>query len=565
MKRNFTKIPVLALGLILSTTVLNSCVKDDDVSITEPTRYTSNDVKSYADLFKIFWTVMDQRYNYFYEQKRQDGMDWNAIYREYYPKFLALKSYGKTGFTDRDIQTEAEKAAEYFTDIIDPIMDRHFSLQVALPYSNTDTNLTNTFVFRGGMKSKKNNIYNFGLKYGYMKYQLGTDAVSQNYTLPNNKGTFTYLMGSLKSSPDIYYFTFNRFALSSTVKIILADKYLSPDPGNNLVLTQTDIENSTELNAIKDVNFRNKVKNFTISILNQWNAFPTSTEIKAFNEQVSIFKNTETVSDTFIDASQKALSKSKNLVAYNDGATYAPVLTTESLPYIQWFANRMATHAQWGYRLPQFQNDAQGIIDKAPFYKQFLNPLYKGKIKKLILDLRGNSGGDVMDARFFTDRFITKSSVWGYQRTKEGNGQFNYTPWIPMQVNPHRFGIPSNIPIVILTDKGSYSMAEMSTMMIKTQGTQTVSIGDYSAGATAGLTGSDEFNGGSQDMVAGVMQFYMPVMATKDSKGEVIEGVGIKPDIYLTPPTDLEVAAMKSSPKTFRDRVIDKATEYLSK
>jgi C-terminal processing protease CtpA/Prc len=38
-----------------------------------------------------------------------------------------------------------------------------------------------------------------------------------------------------------------------------------------------------------------------------------------------------------------------------------------------------------------------------------------------------------------------------------------------MQTNPNKFGIPTNIPIAVLTDKGSYSMSEMSTMMIKTQ------------------------------------------------------------------------------------------------
>ena len=52
MKRNFIKIPVLALGLILSVATLNSCVKDDEISVTEPTRYTSDDVQSYADLLK---------------------------------------------------------------------------------------------------------------------------------------------------------------------------------------------------------------------------------------------------------------------------------------------------------------------------------------------------------------------------------------------------------------------------------------------------------------------------------------------------------------------------------
>lgn len=286
--------------------------------------------------------------------------------------------------------------------------------------------------------------------------------------------------------------------------------------------------------------------------------------MKTFNDQIASFKSTEIISSAFLDATQKALDKSKNLVAYTSGATYAPVLTAESLPYIQWFVSKMGTHVQWGYRLPQFQTAAQDILDNEPLYTGFFNPLRKGSIKKIIIDLRGNGGGAIVDARFFTDRFITKPAVWGYQRTKEGNGQFNYTPWVPMQANPHQFGLPSNIPIVILTDKGSASMSEMSTMMIKTQGSQVISVGDYSAGATAGLGSPDDFNGGTRDQIAGYLTFYMPLMAAKDASGQVIEGVGVKPDIFVEPPTDAEVAAMQSSPNTFVDRVLNEAVKYLS-
>ena len=564
MKRNFIKIPVFALGLALSALALNSCVKDEETSITEPTRYTISDVKSYADLFKVFWTVMDQRYNYFYEQKRADGMDWNAIYREYYPKFAALKTFGKSTDNDKDINDDKLKAEQYFTDIIDPIIDRHFQLIVRMPASNNG--VITSQVFSGGMKTKRNNIYDFNLKFEYMKDRLGSNTTTGTfkYVEDGKNHSFTYLMGNLKSNPDIFYFTYNEFKLQRFLKIDLLDKYLTPDTGNGLLLTTADIDASKELNSIKDATFRNKVRDFTADILNQWNSFPVSAEVKAFNDQITPFKTTEVVSDAFLDVTQKALTKSKNLVAYNSGATYAPVLTTESLPYIRWFITRMIDHVQWGYKLPQFQDAAQGIIDKAPLYKNFFNPLKKGDIKKIIIDLRGNGGGAVLDARFFTDRFITKPAVWGYQRTKEGNGQFNYTPWVPMQANPHQFGLPSNIPIVILTDKGSASMSEMSTMMIKTQGSQVISVGDYSAGATAGLGSPDDFNGGTIDQIAGYLTFYMPLMAAKDVNGQVIEGVGVKPDIFVDPPTDAEVAAMQSSPSTFVDRVINKSIEYLS-
>ncbi|WP_223609375.1 S41 family peptidase [Chryseobacterium sp. OSA05B] len=547
---------LITLGLLLSMAsgTLNSCLEESE-SITEATRYTSNDVKSYADLFKVFWKVMDQRYNYFYEQKRNDDMDWNTIYKTYYPKFEALKSYNQnSGASDADYQADAEKARQYFTEIVDPIIDRHFNVKIKMPYSNSGINITYTFY--GGMKTKGPNTYPFDNKYAYMKERLEDGALLSNNFL---------LAGSLKANPGVYYFSFKNFTLSSSQKINLSDKYLSPDPGNNLVLTPAMIENSSELNAITNITVRNQVKNFTLNILNQWNTFPNSNDIKAFNEQIKTFKTTEILSDPFLTLTQQALTQSNNLVKYSAAATYSSVSTNETLPYIQWFIQKMDEHVKYGYNLNQFQTAATAILAKAPFYKKFLNPLRRGNIKKIIIDLRSNGGGAVIDARFFSDRFITKNAIAYYQRTKEGNGQFNYTPWVPVQTTPHLFGIPKNIPTVILTDKASASMSEITTLMLKSQGNHIISMGDYSAGATAGLGGSDDFNGGSRDLVAGgILEFYIPLMAAKDASGAVIEGIGVKPDIYVTPPTDAELQQMKNSPATFIDRVIEEALKYLS-
>ncbi|MDM1328815.1 S41 family peptidase, partial [Myroides odoratimimus] len=125
------------------------------------------------------------------------------------------------------------------------------------------------------------------------------------------------------------------------------------------------------------------------------------------------------------------------------------------------------------------------------------------------------------------------------------------------------FGIPANIPIAVLTDKGSASMSEITTLMLKSQGNHVVSVGDYSAGATAGLGAVDDFNGGTRDEIAGgKLKFYMPLLAMKDTEGVVVEGVGIKPNIQVSPLTDSEVAQM-SSP-TFIDRVLNEAINYLN-
>lgn len=570
MKTNFIKNIILSLGILLTMEVFNSCVKNEQTSITEPTRYTNDDIKSYADLFKVFWTVMDQRYNYFYEQKRKDGMDWDAIYQKYYPKFAELKYFNKdSNISDKEMQAEADKAEQYFKEIIDPIIDQHFYVKITM--KNT-YNTERTSTFYGGMKNEtKNNTYDFDSKYGYMKDKLtGKDTIFNTTT--------KLLSGNLKSNPDIYYITFKSFNLSSS-KLNFIDKYLSPDEGNRYILTSEDIYKSQELNAIKDVNYRNKIRDFSIDLLNKYNSFLKSPEATKFKDLIKEFKNTEIISNDFQEIADTILHKYRRLYLteanYNNFNTFKPLKSsmkdtseeakTKNTEYIKWFMKRIADHVELGYGIKYFGEAAYHVVTKSFFYKHFLNPLHNGQIKKIIIDFRGNGGGNAIDLRFFVDRFITKNVIYGYQRTKEGNGRFNYTPWIPTNTRIHKFGIPSNIPIVILTDKKSASMSEISTLMIKSQGPHVMSIGDYSTGATAGLSGnSDEFNGGTIDVVTHYLKFYMPLMATKTASGEIIEGVGIKPDIYVTPPTNQEVKQMKNTPKIFVDRVIVEAINYLS-
>jgi hypothetical protein len=555
MKKAIKRFLFLGLSIVSSILVFNSCVNNDDLSITEPKRYTIQDIKSYSDLFDVFWNTMDQRYNYFHEQKRRDRMDWNAIYREYSPKFKSLKTFARATDDEKEIYEDYLKAKQYFQEIIDPIIDKHFYVDIYLEKNNK-----NSYEFArysGGMLSQesKNNTYPFASKYGYMKDRvLPGSFISDDFAIG----------GYLNSNSDIYYLTFSDFQLANKFQIQLKDKYLTPDNGAGLYLTIDKIDNSKELNSIQDVATRKKVRDFTVNILNEWNKFPKSDEVAIFNNEIAKFKATEIVSDQFINAATKVLDSSYNLVDYQSASVYSSVLTYETLEYIVWFRNNMYNHVMFGHALGLFQMDISNALNKVPFYKQFLNPLRSGEIKKLILDLRDNDGGNVVDFRFFSDRFIMKNEIFGYQRTKEGNGQFNYTPWVEMRANPHQFNIPSSIPIAVLTDKNSMSMAEITTLMLKSQGNQVISIGDYSMGATGGLGISDHFNGGIIDVIANRLNFYMPLMAFKDAKGEVIEGIGMKPDIYVIPPTNEELIAMQTSPTTFVDRVLKEAINYLS-
>lgn len=75
--------------LFLVIFISSSCVEDVTESTKEPTRYTANDIKSYSDLFDVFWNTMNQKYNYFYEQS---SFNWETVYNEYAPEIQKLKN-----------------------------------------------------------------------------------------------------------------------------------------------------------------------------------------------------------------------------------------------------------------------------------------------------------------------------------------------------------------------------------------------------------------------------------------------------------------------------------------
>ena len=557
MKRIKRKITIFSLSILSlsSLTVLNSC-SSDDITITDPRRFTANDINSYADLFEVFWKTMDQQYNYFYEQKDQGGLDWDNVYKTYYPKFAALQTYGRPNEDDGQINEDYLTASQYFKEIMHPLIDRHFSVKIQFPATNKS--IIRTVTFYGGMLDEDTpNVYPFAEKYGYMKNRVDGNAFM------SNRSGLGIIAGNLISNPDIYYLSFSQFAVTNNFKITLADKYLNPGKGNALLLTEDILEAREELKAIKDVNMRNAIKQVTFDLLKEYNAYSESNAYKAFMEEVVKFNQTEIVSNELMLSAQNALREYNSLPKYDVITPYGALYNAHTADYVGAFISLMNNHVNFGYNFPELTRALSQVLTRGEFYQKFLNPLHTGEIKKIIIDLRSNGGGAVVDARFISDRFITKNAVFAYQRTREGNGRFNYTPWVEAKTKPHNFGIPKDIPIAILTDKNSASMSEITTMMLKSQGNQVVSVGDYSAGATAGLGTVDDFNGGTRDEIAeGKLTFYMPLLAMKDADGVVVEGVGVKPNIYVTPPTDSELEEMTSP--NFVDRVVNEAIKYLS-
>ena len=560
MKRNKHKIAIAGLALLSlsSLTVLNSCSHPDDIIITDPRSFTAEDIKSYEDLFEVFWITMDQQYNYFYEQKQVWGMDWDQVYSIYKPKFAALKTYGRPGEDYARIQEDYLAAYDYFEEIINPIFDQNFKVTIQFPIDNSGS-VEDVSFYRGMSDEVTTAFYSFGERYSYMERKVDQNA------LKSNSRFYAYIAGKLEANPDIYYLSFGHFSSESQIKITLEDKFTKPDPSNPLVLTEEKIKNNATLKKIQDQQVRSGLEAISINIFREYNNFPESDIFKTYLEAAANFNRTEIVSDELITIAENFSQEYDNLTDYFRLNSYEPYYNDATIAYIDEFIELMWTHEQEVLRLNDYDIGAYELISKSEFYQKILNPLHKGEIKKVIIDLRSkwNTGEtNVQDIRFFWERFVTKNEVYAFQRTKEGNGRFNYTPWVPVNTNPHPFGIPADIPITILTNKATESNAEIITLILKSQGNHVISVGDYTFGATAGLGPSDDFNGGFIEYVAGgKLRFYMPLMATKDAKGVMIEGVGIEPDIFVKSITKEEIKHINSP--DFEDKALNEAIKYL--
>ncbi|MFL0076669.1 S41 family peptidase [Tenacibaculum maritimum] len=549
-----------ALGILFT---LQSC-REEALHVSEIERSVIN---SYDHLFKTFWDIMNNDYNYFNEQEG----NWDDIYREYSPKFQKLTTFNKRNVDPVLAKKEANLAFLYFAEIItDKILDQHFYIDVTIPLPsiqsiNRQTSVTERFFTRMDYKyTKEDGFINLGKTHkNPLIASNDIDAVMSSVKLIPSTivNQFPILSGFLKDDPETMYIRSNGF--------FVIDQSLNrasfPELKNISNLSGINESHFDLLKGI-DPNITSEIKRLITSNLNDFKSLIStniaSNEYQSYLTSLDKFINTELITDlqnnliplaSHITTTKNTFElKEENLRSFLRDYLTRPNTTQNQKENVNKLYSLYlkkindykslsgfigsATSPFEDPMMDDFDNLLRTVSNKYLFdiYKKLYNPITKGVMKKIILDLRGNRGGAIADFRVFTERFITRQGDWGYQRTKEGNGRFNYSPWISISAKPHKFALTKDIPIVILIDELSLSMAEYSTMMIKSLKNNVTIIGDNSGGGTAGTFITDIYNGGNlsnNDYIA----FYTPLMAFKNIDGEVIENIGITPDKKVVP------------------------------
>jgi len=114
---------IMILGAMLLLVMVTSCREESDAV----QNYAFNDglafgeaEKSYAGKFKVLWKALDQNYA-IWDYERSLGLDWDAVYDEFLPKYEALD--------ERDDVTDNE-LKELLEATVAPLHDGHFVAEI---------------------------------------------------------------------------------------------------------------------------------------------------------------------------------------------------------------------------------------------------------------------------------------------------------------------------------------------------------------------------------------------------------------------------------------------------
>lgn len=163
------------------------------------------------------------------------------------------------------------------------------------------------------------------------------------------------------------------------------------------------------------------------------------------------------------------------------------------------------------------------------FFNQLQNlpPAVKG----MIIDVRNNSGGNLADLNFFVGHLLDQPLHLGATRYKSGNGRLSYTPWLDAFISPQAGSKAVTIPIIVLADNYSVSLAEMVAMAIHALPNGRF-VGEKTWGATGPATDNAIYNDGPF-AIPGFLSTYMSSSEFKYVDGEIYEGKGFPPDVEV--------------------------------
>ena len=184
-------------------------------------------------------------------------------------------------------------------------------------------------------------------------------------------------------------------------------------------------------------------------------------------------------------------------------------------------------------------------------FEDFLDALPSRRVRGLVIDLRGNSGGRVDLGERLLNRFLTSAPLYGYQererpasiRYATGWGRGRSEPvaelvdnWIWLAGQPASGAPTRPLPVAVLIDEGTASMGEIFASAMRDNG-RAVLIGKQTAGSVAAARLFPLRDGSA---------IQITLAEITSGQGERINRIGVAPDLALeNSPEDLELGRDK--------------------
>ncbi|MFY9557799.1 MAG: S41 family peptidase [Blastocatellia bacterium] len=164
--------------------------------------------------------------------------------------------------------------------------------------------------------------------------------------------------------------------------------------------------------------------------------------------------------------------------------------------------------------------------------------------KAIVVDVRGNGGGDDRVGKLIADRFAAQKRLYMKTAIRNGPRRDDFTAWKYWYVEP---GGPTQFtrPVILLTHRHSVSAAENFALAMRVLPNVTV-VGDATSGVFADVYGDRLPNG---------WRFSVSFKLFIDPTGFCWEGIGV--------PSDIREVNTKQDIEAQRDKVLDLAVSLI--
>ena len=512
---------IIGAGLLLLT--LGACREQSDtlVSYGHQDQLAFGDAEnSYAGKFKVLWNGLNQNYT-LWDYEKELGLDWDAVYDQYLPQFETL---------DELEEVTDEQLGNLLKEVVSPLHDGHMNVKV------------------------KNH------KTGH--YITIVPALLRNSERPEFK--------DVRSTPP----TLKYYVKKANGEIELDEDgtpiYLEYSTASDDLL---DIFNDTEKSGQEWIND-------SITVL-QGLTTPTAEQVDMLKVLTELNKELEKVEDT--KEGIALFNELANRYAYLEIPGFDPIdenfsdngmkirfaLLKGNIAYLYFSDFCLSYYLNDEYNKEGFPNASaatQAHIKKLEeVWNAWFNTIQElhkaGKLGGVIVDVRNNGGGSMHDFNYVIGSLIPSGGFEiGKARYKRGTGRLDYSPLMPSYtptMNEEHAIITE--PIVVLANSSSVSMAEITSLSTKYIDNATL-VGKRTWGGLCGLIGNEYFSynytGHIGEEGKTPVYVYLPLVAQFTREGQMLEGVGVTPDIEV----DLDVKQLRS---TGKDTQLDRALQLI--